>query len=263
MAERITTFPLSGPINLHARVSRGSLTVATRDDLAEAVVELAPDDADSDIVALFRVQLNGPTLEVLGPKQGLGARRRHTVRATITVPTHTAMRLETAHADIRMTGTSGGADIVSATSDIDLDTVDGDLRIRTGSSDARAGTVTGGATLRSGSGNLTIGEVGGDLEWGAGSGDLDVGAVRGTTRLRTGSGDMSVRAVYGDAELVTGSGNLSIGLPTGISVRLDTRMGSGRVVSELPIEDAPVESNRTISVRTRAGSGDVRLFRAA
>lgn len=269
MADRITTFPLAGPINLQARVGHGSLTVLTRDDLAEAVVELVPADPGSDILAHYTVQLQGPTLEVIGPRQGglmdiIGYKRaRQTVAATITVPTRTAMKLETATADIRVNGTSGGAEVTSGTGDISIATVDGDLRLRLGSSDARVNVITGNAQLRAGSGDVTIGEIGADLEWGAGSGDLEVTVVRGSTRSRAGSGDVSLRAIYGDADLFTGSGDMMIGLPAGVSVRLDTMSGSGDVTSDLPIEDAPTQSNRTITVRTRAGSGDVRLFRAA
>jgi len=63
--------------------------------------------------------------------------------------------------------------------------------------------------------------------------------------------------------VVSGSGGLEIGLPTGVSAKLDVHTGSGRVRSDLPIEDAPREAKSKITVRARTGSGDVRLFRAA
>ena len=42
MASESTRFPIDGPINLVARLGHGSITVAARDDLAEAVVQLRP-----------------------------------------------------------------------------------------------------------------------------------------------------------------------------------------------------------------------------
>jgi hypothetical protein len=39
--------------------------------------------------------------------------------------------------------------------------------------------------------------------------------------------------------------------------------GSGEVLSELSIDDAPRDKARAISVRARTGSGDVKLIRAA
>jgi hypothetical protein len=60
-----------------------------------------------------------------------------------------------------------------------------------------------------------------------------------------------------------GSGSIAIGLPAGQPARLDVTTGSGRVDSDLPIEDSPATQHNPITVRARTGSGNVRLFRAA
>src|SRR5256885_2877890 len=108
MSEPVTrTFPLSGPINLHARIGHGTLTVTTVDDLAEATVTLTPRTKDSDVVDRMTVALNGRTLEVLAPREGglvdiIGGwkRDRESVDAEITVPSGTAIRLMTFSAGI-------------------------------------------------------------------------------------------------------------------------------------------------------------------
>ncbi len=69
--------------------------------------------------------------------------------------------------------------------------------------------------------------------------------------------------MHGDVDLATGSGGLEIGLPIGITARLDVHSGSGNVSSELPVDDKPTSTNDAITVRAKTGSGDVRLFRAA
>ena len=56
---------------------------------------------------------------------------------------------------------------------------------------------------------------------------------------------------------------MSIGLPSGVTARLDVMTGAGQVRSELPVTDQPAERSGAITVRARTGNGDVRLFRAA
>lgn len=264
------TFPLSGPINLNARIGQGTLTVTAADDLAEATVTLTPRGKGSDILDRVVVGMNGRTLEVLTPREGgladfLGSwkRDRDGVDAQITVPTGTAVKLMTFTAPITVVGRIGGADIATGTGTIIVDQVDGDLRLRLGAADSRVERVTGSAVVRSGSGDAVFGEVHGDLQAGFGSGDLAAEIVHGSSRLRAGSGNLRLGAAHGDVDFTCGSGQMSIGLPAGVAARLDVRTGSGRVRSELPIEDDRTGTGPSITVRARTGSGDVRLFRAA
>ena len=265
-----TTFALTGPINLLARLGHGSVTVTARDDLSEASVRLSARNADSEILDRIVVEMRGPTLAVVAPRQGgiadlIGGRsaERDSVDAEIAVPTGTAVKITTASADISIKGRCGGADIATGAARIDLDTVSGDLRLRSGATTSRVEEVTGDVTLRSGAGNAHFGEVGGTVQAGFGSGDLEVEIARGGVRLRAGSGDASIGTTYGDIDFGSGSGNVSVGLPAGLSVRLDVTTGSGHVKSELPIDDAPTDLGKLITVRARTGRGDVRLFRAA
>ena len=212
----------------------------------------------------------GPTLVVHAARQGgvfelFGDRWRNGALDVVAyVPSGTALKIATFTADVTVHGRCGGADVATGRSRVELDKVDGDLRLRHGSGSSSVERVTGSVTVRSGSGQARVGEILGALRSGFGSGDLAVGTVRGAVSSRTGSGSAQLDAVYGDVDLATGSGSLSIGLPAGISVRLDVQTGSGRVRSDLPIDNAPSSaSGGSITVRARSGSGDVRLFRAA
>jgi DUF4097 and DUF4098 domain-containing protein YvlB len=266
------TFPLDGPINLHARAGHGSLTVTAEDGLTQASVTLEPNIEDSDTAQRTSVELRGNTLFVVAPRRGgifetglFGGpnRERDDLDITITVPSGTAMKLSSFTADIRLAGRSGSADVASGASDVELEHIDGDLRLRLGSGTARVDRVSGSVEARSGSGVATFGEIGGSLSSGCGSGRLEVGTVRGDVRSRSGSGTALLGAVYGDVDLASGSGQVEIGLPAGHSVRLDVTTGSGRVNSELPVEDAPAQTGPKLSIRARTGSGNIRLFRAA
>ncbi|WP_375478235.1 DUF4097 domain-containing protein [uncultured Jatrophihabitans sp.] len=263
------TFPLTGPINVHARIGAGSLRIETADGLSAATVEL---DGAAEVLAATIVELRGPTLTVLGPRQGgvfdlpfLGARRtEHAGLAVrIVVPTGTAVRAATFTAPITVIGTVGGADLAFGHGSATVEHVTGDLRLRFGGGSAAVEQVDGAVETRSGAGGVRLGEVGGDIVAACGSGDLTVEAVRGDVRARSGSGGAAFGAVHGDVDLASGAGRLEIGLPAGVSASLNVHTGLGAVHSELPIEDAPTAANRTISIRARTGNGDVRLYRAA
>jgi hypothetical protein len=266
------TFPLAGPINLSVRLGHGSVVVRTADDLATATVELAPNPGAEGLAEQFTVGLVGRTLTVAAPREGGLAdivsrwrqRSRDGVAVTVTIPTGTALKVMTADAPVTVTGRCGGADIATASGEIVLDHVDGDLLLRYGSAGSRVERVGGSVTVRSGSGEARFGTIEGSLEHVCGRGPLDVGEVHGAVRSRNGSGSSRLAAVYGDVDLASGSGAMSIGLPAGAAAHVNATTGSGRVRSDLPIEDHPtLATKRTITVRARTGSGDIELFRAA
>jgi hypothetical protein len=264
------TFPLSGPINLHVRIGRGSLTVTAQDDLPEASVTITARAADNDLPDHVSVGMDGRTLYVLARRQDgmldmLSARRGddEAVDVAISVPSGTAMKIRTYTADVVVHGRSGGADVAAGAAAIAMDEVDGDLRLRYGSASSTVGRVHGSVVVRSGSGDARFDEIDGDLQAGFGSGDLRIGAVRGSVRYRTGSGGTVLGSVHADVDVTAGSGDVAIGLPAGLAARLDIKTGSGRLTSELPVDDDRTGDGPTIAVRARTGSGDVRLFRAA
>jgi DUF4097 and DUF4098 domain-containing protein YvlB len=265
------TFPLHGPINLNARVGAGAIVVSLRDDLAVAEVSITPRLPGSDIAERITVEMSGPTLSITAPRQGgvkdlingWGRQSRDAVDIAVTIPSGTALRVQSITAAITVEGRSGGADLSCGSAQIEVDTVEGDLRLRYGSGTSTVRRVTGSAQVRSGSGTAIFGEVVGALTAGSGSGRLEVSCARSSVRSRTGSGTAQLDAVYGDVDVASGSGELSIGLPTGVAARLDVVTGSGRVRSDLPVQDAPQRQGRSISVRARTGSGDIHVFRAA
>lgn len=262
-------FPLSGPINLDVRIGHGSLTVHAEEGRTEALVEVVPVHPDTDILERTTVALNGSTLTIATPRRGgvfdiFGSQqdKQDAVEITVFVPSRTAMKLTTFTAPITTTGHGGSADIAAGAAAITVDHIDGELRLRVGSGNADIGTVTGSVQLRSGSGNARFDEIGGDLTSSCGSGTLEVMRANGKVRSRTGSGTASFGAVYNDVDLASGSGAVSIGLPEGLSAQLQLITGSGRVASDLPIDDTPTAAKK-ISIRARTGSGDITLQRAA
>lgn len=269
MAEATTTFDVDGPITLQVRLL-GAVSVFAREDLREARVTLTPRDASGDALDRTVVELSRSTLVVAGPRNSGGiaarlanlVRERDTVDAHIELPAGSTMKIATMHGDISLAGACGGADLTTGSGEITVERVNGDLRLRIGSGESRVGPVTGSVATKAGSGNIHLAEVGGSLENAVGSGDLHAGPVRGSLKSRAGSGDVQVDAVHGDVDVASGSGSIRLGLPSGVSARLDVTTGSGQVQSDLPVEQSPAGNARSITVRARTGSGDVRLVRA-
>jgi hypothetical protein len=264
-------FPVAGPISLQVRLAHGSVTVETEDDLHEARVHIDADKHGRDLLEHTAVEMRGSTLVIAAPRQGgifdlaiFGARFGTSgLQVHVVVPTGTPVKIATFTAPIRILGTVGDADLAFGSGEAGVRDVAGDLRLRYGSGNAKVVHVGGSVQLRSGSGNAQLGEIAGDLSAGSGSGDLQVRVVRGTVRSRCGSGNARLGEVHGDVDLASGSGGVEIGLPAGVAAKLDVHTGSGRVHSDLPVEDAPSPGSEQITVRARTGSGNVHLFRAA
>lgn len=266
----VRTFPLTGPVNLSARLGHGSLTVHCVDDLAEARVEVTARPGAEELVEHLTVELVGPTLTVAAPRQGgvfdvFGDmwRKNAGVDVDVTVPTGTAMKIATFTAAIRIEGRAGGADLATGSARIDVDEVGGDLRVRSGHATVTVRRVEGGVHARTGAGEIRFAEVAGDLDCVCGSGQVIVDSVQGRVRCRAGSGEARFGAVHADVDLASGSGPLTVGLPAGLTARLDLQTGSGRVASDLPVGERPADGRNAITVRARTGSGDVLVRRAA
>lgn len=265
------TFPLNGPIDLDVRLGHGSVTVETADHLTEASVRLEPGKHGAELLDQTAVEMRGSTLVVHAPRQGGlfdlavfgGWRGKASLDIHVVVPPDTPVKISTFTAAIRIPGDVGSTDLAFGAAEATVRHVTGDLRLRFGSGTAKAVEVTGSVQLRSGSGDAEFGEIGGALTSGCGSGNVLARIVRGAVRARCGSGSASFGEVHGDVDLASGSGAFEIGLPEGVTAQLNVTTGSGRVRSELPIDDAPNSSADPISIRARTGSGDVRLFRAA
>jgi hypothetical protein len=264
-------FPLDTPLSQFVvRLGHGSVTIETDDDLDTATVELTAAKHSAELLAQTVVERRGKALVVVAPRQGgafelpfLGKRAVRGLDLRATLPAGIDVKISTFTAPIWIAGRVGTADLSFGSGEAKVREVDGDLRLRFGTGLAEAVDVHGSVQLRSGAGNAAFGEIGGALVSGCGSGDVRVRRVHGPVRVRSGSGAALLGEVHGDVDLTTGSGQLEIGLPAGVTARLDLHAGAGRVRSELPIDDRPAGDHAPITLRARSGSGDVRIFRAA
>jgi hypothetical protein len=273
-------FPVTGQLALRCEFRSGSLSIQARDQLAEARVTITPRDADLPVEQLFRVELIGDRLEVVEqPENGgslwqsvLGGDLRSFTRdrlfgrtevdIVVELPAGSAVRAAVSSAAVQATGRIGTTSIGAGSSDIRLELVDGELKLRGGSGTVTVHRVTGAASVKGGSGRIQIGESGGPLSLAVGSGEVEIGTAHGEVRSRSGSGTTAIALAEQSVDIASSSGPVTIGLRAGQQARLDVATGSGRLHTEMPVQDVRPEG-AAITVRVRTGSGDVILRRAA
>jgi hypothetical protein len=274
------TFPVSGRLELHCEFRSGSLNIQAQDDLSEARVTITPRDAGLPVEQLFRVELTGDRLDVVElPENGgsllqsvLGGDLRSLARGRILggaevdivveLPAGSPVRAAVSSAAVRATGRIGTTSISAGSSTIELELVDGELKVRGGSGSVSVDRVTGEASVKGGSGRIRIGESDGELSLTVGSGQLEIGTAHGEVRSRSGSGTTVIELAERNVDIASSSGPVTIGLRAGQQARLDVATGSGRLRTEMPVQEARPEGE-AITIRVRTGSGDVILRRAA
>lgn len=278
------TFETPQPVSLKVELWQGKVTVRAT-DTATSTVELEPlgnDSAAQEMIDNATVEQRGDEIVVLMPKiRGGGLFRRHGhVLATITVPTHSSARIETASADVDTHGELGDTRVSTGSGDLELDVV-ASADVKTGSGDVELKTTRGDCSVKGGSSDIVLDEIGGSADILAGSGDVVVGQIGGVLKIKTGSGDIvvkhagdSVEAMAGSGDLLvrridhgklkakTGSGDITVGVAEGTAAYLDITTVTGDVTSSLDASDAPSDGDQTVELIIQAGTGDVVLQRA-
>lgn len=277
------TFDTPEPVRLKVELWQGHVTVHAT-DTSTSTVELEPMHGDSgaqDLIDSATVEQRGDEIVVLMPKMKSGLFRRSAhILATITVPTHSSAKIETASADVETHGELGDTRVASGSGDLELDTV-ADADLKTGSGDIELATAHGNLDVKCGSADVKVGQLDGNGDVVAGSGDVVIDQVGGTLKIKTGSGDIVIRqagegvdAMAGSGDLVvrridhgrlkakTGSGDIQVGVADGTAAYLDITTVTGEVTSSLDASEAPSEGDRSVELIIQAGTGDVVLQRA-
>jgi hypothetical protein len=189
-------------------------------------------------------------------------RRGRSARLAIGVPVGTDVNVKGASVDVVARGALGGLRVRSASGGVQADdVVRADVALSSG--DARFDVVRDGADFRATSGDISLGRVGGRLAASLSSGDIRIEELGGDGDFETSSGDVSVRRYAGSSVAVrTVSGDVRIGLPSGIRVEPEISTLSGKVSLPSPTADTANADRRTVKVRLRTVSGDIRIERA-
>ncbi|HEY6744121.1 MAG TPA: DUF4097 family beta strand repeat-containing protein [Mycobacteriales bacterium] len=258
------SFDTPEPVDLRIKASSGTVTVVAADTATSTVEVTAIDDDAREVAEETTVRLSGRALVVETPerRQILSIKRRR-IAITVTVPTGSSLTTRTASAAVSATGRYGTVSVHTASGRIDLDQVDGDVEAHVASGDV---SINSGRAVsaHSASGRIRIGHASGDIDIKAASGKIQVGVAEGSVRAKTASGDISIdEARAGTIALDVASGDLRIGVRSGVTAHLDLRSVSGRIRSELPVDEDAPDGGAPLEIRARSTSGNVLVVPAA
>lgn len=266
------SFPVSAPVDVVAKFGYGSLVVNADDDVHEVTAVLTAREPDSDVLSRTTVELRGSQLLINGPrpKSSLfelpvfgGSGSKDAVDIVVRVPARSELKTSTFAADVTTHGQTGTVDIASGTSTVDVDRVDGDVRIRFGSGPIRIASVSRATSIRTGSSDVVMGEAQGTVDVRFGAGSLEIDTAHGAVRMKTGAGSARIARAESDVDLTSGTGEIAIGIPAGHQAQLDVMTGTGRLHTDMPVEQVPrADTGRVSKIRAMTGSGDVVISRA-
>lgn len=276
-------FQTPGPVDLKLELNVGEVEI-TAEDTARTLVVLQALHGDGyarELIADARVEQHADKISVILPKPKHGMfGRKGQVRAAITVPMDSSLRVETGSADVTGRGRFGAASVTSGSGDLELEEIaSGDLKA--GSGDVGIERVADSLKVKTGSGDVTVGPIGGSGDIVAGSGDVVVDDVTGEIKVKTGSGDVVIKAggervdvMAGSGDLLlrrvergevfakTGSGDISIGVAKGTAAYLDVQTVTGDFTCSLDSAELPADGDQTVSINVMSGTGDVVLQHA-
>ncbi len=258
------TFNTPEPVDLRIKAASGSVTVIATDTDTSTVEVTAVDDDAREMADGTTVRLDGHRLTIETPerRQILSIRRRR-INFTITVPSGSSLTSRTASATLSATGRYATVEAHTASGDMAVDQVDGDVEVHVASGDVTIGSGRA-VSAHSASGDIRIGHATGDVDVRCASGKIRVGVAEGSVRAKTASGDISIEeARTGTVALEVASGDLRIGVRSGVTAHLDLRSVSGRIRSELPVEDAAPGGGAPLEIKARSTSGNVFVVPAA
>lgn len=197
------------------------------------------------------------------------------IDVTITAPLGSEVHVHGQATNVRVTGTVGALTVRTASGDVTADTCADEVRATTASGDVVLGQVAGGVAIRTVAGDVQARSVGGRVVVQSTSGTVRLGRVDGDTAVRTVSGDIIVAEVRrGAARFGTVSGSVDVALRNGAVASVGLSSMSGRVHSDLAVEErlpgsqpdgaenaAPRRPD--LDIRVKTVSGDIRLRRSS
>jgi DUF4097 and DUF4098 domain-containing protein YvlB len=268
------TFETPGSVSLQIKLPSGRVVVTTADEPQTTVEVVALGRRGQDAVDEIAI-----TMDERAGRHVVRVEQRDRFRwgpiqitwggdyeCRVTCPPGTDLDLSGASTDVRVEGELGEVAARTASGDIRLQDVAGQLQVKTASGDVSVNAVRGNATIGTVSGDVSVERLAAELTARAVSGDITIGSVAAELGISTTSGDVQLKAVLaGDVRVQTVSGDVRIGIARGTRVWVDATSVSGKLDSELGLDDQAVEvqtEGAVVPLSVKTVSGDVSLVRA-
>jgi hypothetical protein len=269
------TFETPGSVSLQIKLPSGRVVVTTVDEPRTTVEVVARGRRGQDAIDEIDIRMDES-----GGRHELTIEQKDKFRwgpiqitwggdfeCRVTCPPGADLQFGGGSTDLRVEGELGEVAVSTASGDIRLQSTRGDLQVKTASGDVSVATVAGEASLVTVSGDVDVERVGGALTVRAVSGDVTIGAIDSELGVSTTSGDIEIRTVRdGDVRVNSVSGDVRLGVARGTRVWIDAASVSGKLESELGLEDHELGADvdaAVVPLHVKTVSGDVSIVRAA
>jgi hypothetical protein len=270
----MNVFETPGSVSLQVKLPSGRVLVTTADEPRTTVEVVAVGRRGQDAIDEIEVTMD----ERLG-RYAVKVEQKDRFRwgpiqitwggdfeCRIVCPPGTDLDLAGGSTDLRSDGELGEVSVRTASGDIRLESVRGVLQVKTASGDISVDTIAAQASLVTVSGDLGVERVDASLTARAVSGDVTIGVISGPLALSTTSGDVDIKSVAGgDMRVQTVSGDVRVGIAPGTRTWIDAASVSGRLESELGLDQEPAAGTdeAVVPLHVKTVSGDVSIVRAA
>jgi hypothetical protein len=269
-------FETPGSVSLQVKLPSGRVLVTTADEPRTTVEVVAVGRRGQDAVDEIDVTMEERLGRYVVKVEQKDRFRWGPIQITwggdfecrISCPPGSGLELSGGSTDVRADGELGEVSIRTASGDVRLESVLRELQIKTASGDIDVASAAQQASLVTVSGDLMLGQAEGALTARSVSGDVTVGSSAGVLGISTTSGDVDVKAVSaGDVRVQTVSGDVRLGIARGTRTWVDAASVSGRLESELGLQDQEPDTGEgavpVVPLHVKTVSGDVSVVRAA
>jgi hypothetical protein len=270
-------FETPGSVSLQIKLPSGRVLVTTADEPRTTVEVVAVGRRGQDAVDEIEVTMEERLGRYVVTVEQKDRFRWGPIQITwggdfecrIFCPPGSDLELAGGSTDIRADGELGDVSIRTASGDVKLDSVLHELQVKTASGDIDVAAIEAEqASLVTVSGDVMLGRTAASLTARSVSGDVLLGGSSGVAGISTTSGDVDVKAVSaGEVRVQTVSGDVRLGVARGTRTWIDAVSVSGRLESELGLEEKEPTSEEgaapVVPLHVKTVSGDVSIVRAA
>ena len=268
-------FETPGSVSLQVKLPSGRVLVTTADEPRTTVEVVALGRRGQDAVDEIEVTVDESLGRYVIKVEQKDRFRWGPIQITwggdfecrVVCPSGTDLDLSGGSTDLRADGELGEVSVRTASGDIRLESARGDLQVKTASGDISVDTITARASLATVSGDIGVEHIDAPVTARSVSGRVTIGSISAELGLSTTSGNIDLKAVAGgDVRVKSVSGDVRIGVARGTRTWIDAASVSGRLESELGLEDQEPSADAgeaVVPLHVKTVSGDVSIVRAA
>ena len=268
-------FETPGSVSLQVKLPSGRVLVTTSDQPSTTVEVVAVGRRGQDAIDEIDVTLDDrPGRHVVKIEQR-DRFRWGPIQITwggdfecrIVCPPGTDLEFSGGSTDLRADGALGEVSVRTASGDIRVESASRELQAKTASGDISVDTIAAQASLATVSGEIDVERIDAPVTARSVSGRVTIASISAALGVSTTSGNIDLKAISGgDVRAKSVSGDVRIGVARGTRTWVDASSVSGRLESELGLEDQePLgeAGEAVVPLHVKTVSGDVSIVRAA